>query len=175
MLINDSWAFAFELVAAVGSIITAAAIFYLWKQSRDTQTQIKLTRQQTEYMREELDITLRAWIGVENVEVRSDLTFIVKNYGRIPGKIVTKRSVIDKTKISKDRLLTTEVQNVEKMMLFPGVAVPMTLVMRKEPEYQYVAVMMEYEYANNKRGRYGLIGRHDANTRDFFYEETFAN
>src|SRR5215207_11642041 len=56
------WAFFFSLVAAVGSMATAAGFFFLWWQSKLTKTQINQTQQ-------EIDSTLRPWIGHTSIEL----------------------------------------------------------------------------------------------------------
>ena len=176
MLIDDSWAFAFSFAGAIGSVATAGALGFLYYQSRQTQKQIQLAQQQTNYTREEMDSTLRPWIGVIDVEIQADefVTFTVKNYGRILAKIVRMRKVIDKKKITKDQLCSAEAEDKE-MLLFPDAIVKMSSILPEDSENLYVAIMIEYEYANNKHGEYGLIGKRIGDTGNIIYEETFAD
>jgi hypothetical protein len=176
MLIDDSWSFAFALAGAIGSVATAGALGFLYYQSRQTQKQIQLAQQQTNYTREEMDSTLRPWIGVIDVEIQADefVTFTVKNYGRILAKIVRMRKVIDKKKITKDQLCSAEAEDKE-MLLFPDAIVKMSSILPEDSENLYVAIMIEYEYANNKHGEYGLIGKRIGDTGNIIYEETFAD
>lgn len=151
----------------------------MW-QSRQTKKQIQLTQEQTNYVRQEMDGTLRPWLAIATSDVQIGtpfdevITFPVKNYGCIPARIVGKRSVFDKTKISKDRLRSTKIENSE-MMLVPDATFHMSLILPKEPGYKYIAVMIDYEYANSKHGEYGLIGKRVAKTGTFIYEEVFGH
>jgi len=175
MLIDDLSTFVFALVGAIGSVATAGALVFLWYQSRQTQKQIQLTQEQTNYTREEMDSTLRPWIGISDVQIQANefVTFDVKNHGRIPARLVRRRSVFDKTKISKDQLRSTKAEDSD-ILLFPDATQKMSSILPEEPEYQYVAIMIEYEYANNKHGEYGLIAKRIAETGIFIYLEIFA-
>jgi len=168
MPIDDTLTFAFALAGAIGSIATAAALAVVWIQSRHT-------KKQTDYMREEMDYTLRPWIGVRDVQIESNefVTLDVKNYGRIPGKVVRMKALFEMKKISKDILRSAEAKDYE-VMLFPDGSWSMSSL-PKEPKYQYVAAMIEYEYANNKHGEYGLVAKRIGNSGNFIYEEIFAN
>ncbi|MDW0277728.1 MAG: hypothetical protein QN721_06505 [Nitrososphaeraceae archaeon] len=51
-MIEDPWTYVFAWAGLMGSGATAAALFFLWKQSRQTKKQIQLTQ-------EEIEATLR--------------------------------------------------------------------------------------------------------------------
>lgn len=182
MLIDDPWQFAFAFIGSIGSIATAIALGFLLHQSRQTQKQIQLTQQQTNFMQEqigltknEMESTLRPWIGISDVEIQSNefVTFHVKNYGRIPARIVRMRKVLDKIKISKDVLVSKKAENSETM-LFPDEILKMSSILPEEAGYQYVAIMIEYEYGNNKNGEFGLIAKRVGKSGTIIYEEIFA-
>ena len=174
LLIDDSWAFAFALVGAIGSVATAVAVIFLWIQSRQTQTQIQLTQEQTKLTREEMESTLRPWIGFSEIRRKSkeEVVFYLKNYGRIPAKIVRTRNKFGKTKIGKDELLLQK-GKVFETMVFPDAT--MTFSIQIPEQFGFVSILFEYEYANKKHGEYGVIAKHHAENNTFDYYEVFAN
>ena len=183
ILMDDSTAFNFALIAAIGNLATAAALGFLWFQSYQTQKQTKLTQQQTKLAQEQMNLmqremenTLRPWIGVADVEIKAEdlVTLQVKNYGRIPGRVVKMKAVFDEKKISKDLLYSTDAKNYETMV-FPDSIYQMSSFVPEGLDFHYMAVMIEYEYANNKRGDYALIARRVAKTATVIYEEVFAH
>ena len=79
-----------------------------------------------------------------------------------------------KQKIAMDLLYSADAKNYETMV-FPDSIYHMSSLVPEGLEFRYMAVMIEYEYANNKRGDYGLIAKRVAKTGTVIYEEVFAH
>jgi hypothetical protein len=107
----------FSLAGAIGSVATAAAFVIIIYQTRLTKKQIAQTQ-------EEMDNTLRPWIGLLQT-TEKDIVFYVdsldsgatgitakyflKNYGRVPARIISKRYKWSRKEISKKDLYDVEV------------------------------------------------------------------
>jgi hypothetical protein len=112
-ILMDTWNFWFSLVGAIGSAATAAAFGFIIHQTRLTQ--------------KELDNTLRPRLGVlqthgKDIEVEAEfintvntptttitVKYILKNYGRVPARVTSKRYKWSKKEISKKGLYSEEI------------------------------------------------------------------
>jgi hypothetical protein len=119
---NGNTNFWFSLAGAIGSLATAAAFGFIIYQTRLTKKQLAQTQ-------EEIDNTLRAWIGVlqttgkdiefseiyvesareYNPKAKITAKYFLKNFGRIPARIVSKRYKWSKEEISEDDLYSVEI------------------------------------------------------------------
>lgn len=160
----------------IGNVATAGALVFLWYQSRQTQQQIKQTQEQTKYVREEMESTLRPWIGVSEINVvpNGKVLFQIKNYGRIPAKIPRIRNMFSSTRIEREDLRSHKLENIE-MMIFPDATAFYALkIPEHRPDSQYVGVLFEYEYGNNKSGEYGVIANRHSEDDGYDFSEVFA-
>ena len=168
---DDSWAFAFALAGAVGNIATALALYFVYRQSRTTQEQTLLTSQ-------EMKSTLRPWIAVSKIQANphNRVVFDIKNYGRVPAKIMRMRTGASRETIEEEELRSHETQDF-KMMVFPDATTHYILdISGVLPYSEYLGVLFEYEYGDNKkRGDYGVIAKRGAVANTYDYNEVFAN
>jgi hypothetical protein len=106
-------------MGAIGSFATAIALGVIFYQSILTKKQIAQTQ-------EELDNTLRPWIGVlqtpgkdiefsvssldsDKPEMEIEVGYFLKNYGRIPARIISKRYKWSKKEISPNDLYSEKI------------------------------------------------------------------
>jgi hypothetical protein len=82
-MISIDWPSIFNLIQAIGSIATAGFFILFY--------QINLTKKQLSQTQQEIDSTLRPWLGSHDfrvlmgVDVKDVLRFKLKNYGRLPA------------------------------------------------------------------------------------------
>jgi len=85
-----------QVLQGIGSIATAVTVFFVWKQSKQTQ--------------KELDSTLRPWLEAEDFERdKEELVFNLKNRGSIPASVVSTRSIASAVEISITELMNQPV------------------------------------------------------------------
>jgi mannose-6-phosphate isomerase-like protein (cupin superfamily) len=165
MLVEDPWQFAFALVGAVGSVATAIALFFLYRQSvlsqvqaLQTQEQTRQAQEQTRLTREEMESTLRPWLGVSSIKRTGDsVDYLITNYGSIPTKIVKVQFVIGTiSKISQTELRTSSQFEVTQLIVFPGSDINYTIT-SYSAEFDYMGILIHYEFPKDKNGEYGRI------------------
>ena len=167
-MIEDSWAYFFASVGAIGSVATAAALFFLWRQSKQTETQIHLTQ-------EEVEGTLRPWVGIDDVRLREEgyVALLIKNTGSIAAKIVRAQRVFSHTMITQEQL-RSGVDIPGNFVIIPKI--DKTIRMSNESgTYPYIGILIQYEYPKNKRGEYGLVVQYNELRKKFDYLDEFAN
>jgi hypothetical protein len=79
-----------------------------------------------------------------------------------------------KQKIAMDLLYSADAKNYDTM-IFPDSINQMSSFVPEGLDLHYIGVMIEYEYANNRRGDYGLIAKRVAKTGMVIYEKVFAH
>ena len=152
-----------DIIQAVGSIATAIAVIFVWRQSSQTQ--------------QELDATLRPWIGNPSVsydDKSARLKFKFRNYGRIPAKIVSFRYKADANQPSRK-----DVSSGEPGAPFAGVTIYPdqerlhSYGIGTEVKSVFIGMVLDYEYANKKH-KYGIIRKYEKDTDSFIiYDEWF--
>ena len=98
-MIEDPWTYIFASIGTAGSVATGAALIFLWRQLKQTEKQIHLTQ-------EEVEGTLRPWVGIHDVR-RTDKGYpvaLVKNTGRIAAKVVRTQRFFSDTMITQEQL-----------------------------------------------------------------------
>lgn len=119
----DPWGFAFSIAAAVGSGATALALGFIYKQS-------KLTRKQISQTQQEIDSTLRPWLGHtsytlhpaipdQNGQRKSFATLKLKNYGRLPARLTRQAQLWKLTEITEEDLTKHPEETAPHVMIFP--------------------------------------------------------
>jgi len=170
-LIEDTWAYFFASVATVGSAATAAALFFLWRQSGQTEKQIQLTQ-------DEGESTLRPWVGIEDVRLnrlneKGYVQVLISNTGSIAAKVVSARRVFSHSMITQEEL-RSGVDIPGKFVIFPNIK--KTIRMSSESStYPYIGILIQYEYAKNKHGEIGLVVQYNDLREKFDYLDEFAN
>ncbi len=113
---SNSW---FSIVGAIGSAATAAAFGVIIYQTSLTKKQIAQTQK-------ELENTLRPWLGllqtygkdtgfsvdfrdIDKVGAKITAEYFLKNYGRVPARITSKRYKWSKKEISKNELYNEKI------------------------------------------------------------------
>jgi hypothetical protein len=167
-LIGYPWEYVFALISAIGSLGTAAALFFLWNQSKQTKQQIHLTQ-------EEVESTLRPWLGIENItRVNAGLSRgFIKNTGRMPAKIVKRQQFFSSTMITQKQLRSGE-DISGKVIVFPDQKREIR-IKNEIAAYPYIGILIQYEYGKNKLAEIGLVVKYNNLTERFAYKEEFAN
>ena len=149
---------------------TAAGFFLLLIQSKLTKTQIGQTQQ-------EIDSTLRSWIGHTRYELFSrtlrfkdpplDVArFSLKNYGRLPAKLSGMVQLWSTGEIKERDLTNRKSNEVDPEVYFPeqekqfDMIGPEAYIMHRKSFY--FTFLLRYEYnvgQGQKQGKYGVILR----------------
>lgn len=127
---DDSWKFFYELAQAIGSVATAAALGFVGWQTYLFKKQISLEIQKTNQAQEESKLTFRPWIGFVSVNQQyGKLVYRIKNYGRLPARVVGLYTYFGSEKITSDELKNKETRKIDEFTLFPdqedGISVDM--------------------------------------------------
>lgn len=167
---GDPWVSPFSLAAAIGSIMTAAGFFVLLWQSWLTRTQISQTQQ-------EIDSTLRPWLGHTSYNLssitigltgrRKDLAkFTLKNYGRLPARLTRQVQLWRLTEI-KEKDLTDLPESISTQVIyFPDQEYTYDFSEEREQSYMflpkefYFGFILKYDFQagqGKKEGKYGII------------------
>jgi hypothetical protein len=158
-----------DIIQAAGSLATALAVFFVWRQSNQTQ--------------KELDATLRPWIGNFNTSYDANtgtLKFHFKNYGRTPGKLVSFRFKHSTDKFSRQNIISEKpIDEYSNATIFPEQERPFDFSVVGDITSMFLGLMIEYEYPNPKykspRHEYGIIRKYDNDTDRFLVEDEWAN
>jgi hypothetical protein len=167
----DPWSFPFSLAAAIGSLATFAGFIVLLWQSRLTRTQISQTQQ-------EIDSTLRPWLGHTSYtlhEVTTDskgqhkswVMIRLKNYGRLPARLTKQVQLWKLTEIMEEDLAKQQEEPTTHIMLFPDQESTYERVEEEQShitgtrsnEY-YFGFLLWYDFTvgeGRKEGKYGFI------------------
>ncbi len=181
MLIDDSWAFAFALASTIGSISTAIALYFLWRQSNRTQKQIDLTQQQIQLKKDEIDSTVRPWIGIGSIE-RNDLWYVtieLKNHGSIPAKVIKSNELFSPREITQAEILSSKNEYGYEYLIFPGSTVIHISNQNISQDVQgedvkFAGISIEYEYSKNKLVPCGFTARYQSIGGRFVKYEEFS-
>jgi hypothetical protein len=129
---GDTSNFWFSFASAIGSFATLGAFVVIMYQTRLTKKQIaqtqvglSLTKEQLAQTQEELDNTIRPWIGIlqthgkdigfsidfHDIGKLANVTaeYFLKNYGRVPARIISKRYKWSKKRISENELYSEKI------------------------------------------------------------------
>lgn len=178
-MIETFWEYAFAALGALGSVATAGALIVVVyqssqtkKQLKETQKQTKQVQQQTQLTRQEMETTLRPWVGlIDPVMTYPDrIEFSFKNHGRIPAR-VTKIRMIRRNKIITQEELRSSKPESKVMIIFPDETMPF-----KTPnsiEFEYVGILLDYEFVKNQHGEYGSIWRKNPINNHFEVQDIF--
>lgn len=164
----------------VASIATAVLVVIVWFQMRQTQYQ--------------MSSTLRPWLGAERGLVKHEeehLAFWYMNYGELPPTSVKIKFNFDLKPTDEDDLRkapfdpnvyigTILPKQVKRFVIGGGGSLLKSVHDMKEqirrtmeqvnagilPSF-FIGILIEYEYANNKRGEYGVIYEYTEQTHVF--------
>jgi len=178
------WSFIFSLAAAIGSIATLGALYFIWKQSKLTRDQISqnqqgidLTKQQISQTQQEIDSTLRPWIGHTSYKLDretldqdrqagpKDIAKIdLKNYGRLPARLTRQVQLWQLTEIKEEDLAKQPETKADPIMIFPDQMSPYSFVGEESLIYRksdfYFGFLLWYDAhvgQRTKEGKYGII------------------
>jgi hypothetical protein len=162
----DPWDFPFSLAAAIGSLATFAGFIVLLWQSRLTRTQISQTQQ-------EIDSTLRPWLGHKSCEITSVplggtyktvARIGLKNYGRLPARLTRQVQLWKKTEIGEEDLANLQKEMATRGMIFPDQEEPYDFGADQSLIYAgsefYFGFLLWYDFhvgEGVKGGKYGFI------------------
>jgi hypothetical protein len=179
-MISDFWMIGFGLTPAIGSIGTAIAVYFVYRQTSITDDQLKLNRQQT-------DSSLRPWLGVfeEGLhQAYSNALLKITNYGSLPTTSWKWTIKTDDKKIIKSHLesLKNRADAYEATAIFPNQHFDKVIQLeegtldsvRKREQSLFVGVLIEYKYASNNVGESGMIFEFDKSTLKFGFSEVWA-
>jgi len=143
-------------------------------QLKETQKQTKQAQEQTRLTRKEMEITLRAWLGlIDPVTTYPDrIEFLFKNHGRIPAKVLQVRIVRGNKKITQQELRSSKPES-KVVIIFPDGTMPFQIPI--SIDFEYVGILVDYEFAENKRGESSSILRKNPITDHFEFQDAFAS
>jgi hypothetical protein len=166
---GDPWSFIFSLAAAVGSGATALALYFIWKQSRLAEEQMRLTK-------EELKVTLpRPWIGTTNISYlpnKKEILINLKNFGHFPGRVTALKAKDSESRPNRNDI-ASGYANPTEIALFPEHERPYTVPAIGEA-LPFVGFILEYTFGTEgKKGLYGVIYEYSAPNRFAVKDEWF--
>jgi hypothetical protein len=170
--LNNFWNDIITVISAIGSAATAAALIFVWKQSRIAQN--------------EVTSTLRPWISSSKIRFlkpdRVEVT--LKNQGRLPAKVFEPSNyLID----SSNEIKVKDLQQLGKGK------VDYTFLMTPDDERRhdirfdeedkkitsgdtwFLGFVFYYSYANNLEGKYGAIVKWHNDTEEFGIVNEFVD
>jgi hypothetical protein len=159
-----------ETIATIVSGFATAALFAIvYYQTRQTQEQIKQTREQ-------LDATNRPWLGIAEqprVDEQDRFSVIFKNHGQAPAYDILPSLEYLGEKVDVQQVRNRprqEDKDEQPAVLLPGEkkyhAVPITTLIEDDVIARmwegkrvevFILFRLHYKYANNKTGEYGAI------------------
>jgi hypothetical protein len=167
---NDFWISLLPPLAAAGSLATAGGFIVLLIQSRLTGKQVSQTQQ-------EIDSTLRSWLGhisytLDRHAVEEDrqagwkdiAKFELKNYGRLPAKLTRQVQLWQLTEIKEEDLENQPKSKAEQIIIFPDEVKPYSFIGEQAFIYKksdfYFGFILWYDFQageGRKEGKYGII------------------
>jgi hypothetical protein len=165
----DPWSFSFSLAAAIGSIATAIALYFIWKQSRLAEERMRLTK-------EELKVTLpRPWIGAPEISYSPDkkeLLVKLKNFGHFPGRVTVLKARDSESHPNRNDIAGGYANRTE-ITIFPEHERSYTVPATGEA-LPFVGFIVEYAYGTeDKKGLYGVIYQYSPPNRFAIKDEWF--
>lgn len=166
-LIIPTWILAY---ATIG--LALAVSFFSWYQRRLLQT--------------EMTMRLRPWISRNNFIETNTLEkegylyiFEFKNYGQLPAKSMYFATYASDEKPSR---LQAQINRSEaSMVMAPNEILKFRFHIQKDlvddgksgKRALFLLVYTTYEYANNRKGGYGIIARFDTTSNEFVYIDSW--
>lgn len=141
-------------VSVGAGIATVVLVVIVWIQARQTQQQ--------------MDSTIRPWIGARfrlQFENPNTLMLAYTNYGQIPPQNITAHALISDKQITRSDILESSVTYTRDLGTnMPNMDKEFRINTTTE-QYQsamagtsfYVGIIIQYRYANKKKGVYGVI------------------
>jgi hypothetical protein len=125
-----------------------------------------------------MESTLRPWLAISKVEkivgFRTHLEISIKNHGRIPAKVVRSQYVLSATEITQEQIRSGK-EEFHGFMIFPDTGKRIILKDQISINTPYVGIIINYEYATNKKAEFGLTAKYDQMGNEFIHLEVFAN
>jgi hypothetical protein len=168
ILIDDTFAFWFALIGAIGSAATAGALIFVGyqtsqtrKQIQQTQEQTKQAQEQTRLIRKEMETTLRPWLGFGEWGVEDDHTNIeIKNYGRVAAKVFRSYEILSSKEITFEEIRSISPRSMNYYMVFPNNIDKYQFLLSEPPDGYFVGLLIKYTYDANIEGESGIIGKY---------------
>jgi hypothetical protein len=154
-------------------------LVFIYKQS-------KLTRQQISQTQQEIDITLRPWLGHTSYSLhaaipdsaghrKSFATFLLKNYGRLPARLTRQVHLWKLTEITQEDLTKHPEETANHIMIFPDQVSTYDRVGEEQTRISeakefYFAFLVWYDFhvgEGRKEGKYGFILKREITNEGF--------
>jgi hypothetical protein len=141
------------IISAIGSIATAAALYFVWKQAHMAQR--------------EVTTTLRLWLGSVRIvfEGRTDISDKLKNHGRLPAKVLSHKLLVETHDIKMEILQDKGKEIIDSFSIAPDgerihiIRLDENDLTKISGKTWFLGFLFDYSYANNLRGKYGVIAR----------------
>ena len=141
--------------------------------------QIKITKTAVGMTKQQMDSSLRPWVGAESglVDYTSDkLAFYYMNYGQLPPKSLKIKGLESEETISRKELNKAKdeswpnmgiiMPNQKKAYIIASNETQLNKIKKGEISF-WIGLLLSYEYADNKRGEYGVIYEFLVETQKF--------
>lgn len=96
------------------------------------------------------------------IEVRSNVSFFDKK----GNSLLKRKNYLKQVRSGKDLFYG--------FMIFPNTETQIVLPDQISTETPYVGILINYQYATNRHGEFGLTAQHNAMTNEFIHLEEFA-
>ena len=147
------WNFIITLVSAIGSVATAWALYFVWKQAHMAQR--------------EVTTTLRPWLSTGGYTSNEppDIAVRLRNSGRLPAKVLSHKLLVETHDMKIETLQDQGKEIIDSFFIAPDADTlfsieldenDLTKISDKDKTW-FLGYMFDYSYANNLKGKYGII------------------
>lgn len=167
-MIEYPWDYIFAIVGAIGSLTTAGALFFLWRQSNQTKEQIRITQ-------EEIESRLRPWLGISDTIIDDgNVRVVFENTGSLPAKIVRTQQSLSFSPITQEQLRSGK-DITAKVVILPKGKRDISFTEAILNADQYLGILVQYKYAKDKPGEIGAILKYNDKLGSFAVVDEFSN
>lgn len=169
-----------EALASIGTALaTIALVFLLWRTIKQFESQVELSRIQTEYR-------FRPWIGPVNsikkmehsINEKCQFDVGIKNYGELPASGVVAKFKMDTKMPKREDIKSSSVESFDLGPLLPNMEkhywffIEPDLWKKAEEgnEKLFTILYFEYHGTTGKSG-YGMISEYSPASKNFVHKE----
>ncbi len=158
-----------ELALILSGFATTALVGFVAYQIHQAKQQMKITRTEVDMTKQQMDSSLRPWIGAEKglvEEKDGTLLFHYQNYGQLPPKSLKLKVWASGEEIKREKLVELEGEEWPHIgIIMPdqikayilGLTGIDLIAVKKGQANLWTALVLNYDYADNKKGEYGVI------------------
>ncbi|HEV8405554.1 MAG TPA: hypothetical protein VGQ13_06580 [Nitrososphaera sp.] len=131
---------------------------------KQTDMQLKMTQDQVTMTKQQMDSTMRPWIGPAPEGLKADgkglFIFNYHNYGQVPAEDILFEFALSDERVERQNLLDKPVETSKHTILLPNESKyrKNTFDFEKRKPIGpslFIGILIRYKYANARKGMYG--------------------